>query len=87
MWDTCSHAGYMSKMVQVRNVPEELHRELKARAARAGMSLSDYLLGILRRAVERATPEEMRARLEGRERVTAAPSPAEAVRAERDTAR
>lgn len=73
----------MFKMIQVRNVPEELHRELKARAARAGMSLSDYLLGILRRAAERATPEEMRLRLEGRESVRPVPSPADAVRRQR----
>lgn len=41
----------MSKMVQIRNVPQELHRELEARAARAGMSLSGYLMGILEGAV------------------------------------
>jgi plasmid stability protein len=34
----------MKKHIQIRNVPEELHRTLKARAALAGMSLSDYLL-------------------------------------------
>ncbi|HEY5684390.1 MAG TPA: hypothetical protein VIY70_03365, partial [Acidimicrobiia bacterium] len=33
----------MSKMIQIRNVPEDIHRELKMRAARAGMSLSDFL--------------------------------------------
>jgi len=74
----------MSRMVQIRNVPEALHRELKARAARAGMSLSDYLTGILERAVERATPEEMRERLGGRTPVRPSEAPAEAVRAERD---
>jgi plasmid stability protein len=74
----------MSKMIQIRNVPDPLHRELKARAARAGMSLSDYLLGIVRRAAERATPDEMRERLAGREPVGPAEPPAEAVRAERD---
>lgn len=74
----------MSKMIQIRNVPEPLHRELKARAARAGMSLSDYLLDIVRRAAERATPEEMRERLAGREVVCPDEAPADAVRAERD---
>jgi len=34
----------MSKMIQIRNDPDELHRTLKARAAKAGMTLSDYLL-------------------------------------------
>jgi antitoxin FitA len=47
-------------MIQIRNVPENLHRELKTRAARSGMSLSDYVLAILERAAERATPDEMR---------------------------
>lgn len=56
----------MSKMVQIRNVPDELHRTLKARAAEAGLSLSDYLLSELRDAAERPTPEQMRERLERR---------------------
>jgi plasmid stability protein len=33
----------MSKMIQIRNVPDDVHRALKIRAAKAGMSLSDYL--------------------------------------------
>lgn len=74
----------MSKMIQIRNVPEPLHRELKARAARAGMSLSDYLLDIVRRAAERSTPDEMRARLVDRPPVCPDEAPADAVRAERD---
>lgn len=74
----------MGKMVQVRHVPEELHRDLKARAARAGMSLSDYLLALIRRAAERATPDEIRARLERRSPVSPSVPPAEAVRAERE---
>ena len=45
----------MSKMIQIRNVPDALHRRLKARAAEAGMSLSDYLLAELRRSAERPT--------------------------------
>ncbi len=43
----------MSKMVQIRNVPNELHRRLKSRAALAGMTLSDYLLHEIRRMAER----------------------------------
>ena len=39
----------MSVMIQIRNVPDDLHRTLKARAAKAGMSLSDYLLDEVRR--------------------------------------
>ena len=71
-------------MIQIRNVPEGLHRQLKARAAMAGMSLSDYLLGEIRHVVERPTLEELRARLRSRSPVTPEISPAQAVHAERD---
>jgi plasmid stability protein len=74
----------MSRMIQIRNVPDALHRRLKARAAMAGMSLSDYLLAEIRRAAERPTLAELRARIAARGTVTPVPSPAEAVRAERD---
>jgi len=53
----------MSRMIQVRNVPDELHAALKARAALAGQSLSEYLLGQLRRVSQHPTPEELRQRL------------------------
>ena len=56
----------MSVMVQIRNVPETLHRRLKSRAALAGMSLSDFLLNEIREIAERPTIEELRARLEHR---------------------
>ena len=72
-------------MIQLRNVPDALHRTLKARAALAGLSLSDYLLAELRQAAERPTLSELRERLHRRERVTSPPSAARAVRAERDT--
>ncbi len=81
---TCSLVVRMTKMIQVRNVPSELHRKLKVRAALAGMSLSDYLLAELRRVVEEPTPEEMRARLRGRAPVEPPESVVEALRAERD---
>jgi plasmid stability protein len=74
----------MSVMIQIRNVPGGLHRRLKARAALAGMSLSDYLLGEIRRVADRPTLEEMRARLARLSPTTPNPPPAEAVRAERD---
>lgn len=77
----------MSKMIQIRNVPDALHRKLKARAAQAGMSLSDYLLAEVRRAAERPTPEEMRARLlERRSPVSPSEPIVAAVRAERERA-
>lgn len=45
----------MSKMIQIRNVPDELHRTLKARAAREGLSLSDLLLREIAAVAERPT--------------------------------
>ena len=48
------------RMVQIRNVPDELHRKIKARAALAGMSLSDYLLLELRKTLDRPTRQELR---------------------------
>jgi plasmid stability protein len=75
----------MPIMVQIRNMPNEMHRELKARAALEGMSLSDYLLRELRHVVERPTLDEMRRRLAALEPVRRLrPSPAAAVRAERN---
>jgi plasmid stability protein len=76
----------MGIMVQIRNVPEPLHRRLKARAALAGMSLSDYLLNEVREAAERPTLDELRTRLAGRSQVDPAETSADAVRAERDRA-
>lgn len=75
----------MSTMIQIRNVPDTLHRRLKSRAALAGMSLSDYLLHQIREVAERPTIEEMRARLARRSTVTLSVDTADAVRAERDS--
>jgi len=71
-------------MVQLRHVPDALHRTLKARAAMEGRSLSDYLLQEVARAAERPTPAELRERLARRSPVNPKVPPAEAVRAERD---
>jgi antitoxin FitA len=75
----------MSVMIQIRNVPEPLHRELKARAARAGMSLSDYLLQELRKVAEVPTLEQMLERLAQRDPVTPATPAWEIIREERDS--
>ena len=75
----------MSAMIQIRNVPNELHRRLKARAALAGMTLSGYLLHEIRRVAERPSLEELRARLDQRSVATPSLPPAQAVRAERDS--
>lgn len=73
----------MSKMIQVRNIPDELYRTLKGRAALAGMSLSDFLLAEIRNVAERPTVAELRARLRRRSRALASVPAAEAVRRER----
>lgn len=75
----------MSVMVQIRNMPDDLHRKLKSRAAKAGMSLSDYLLQEIRSVAERPTMEEFRERLATRSDVALSTDPADLVRAERDS--
>jgi antitoxin FitA len=74
----------MSRMIQVRNVPDALHRSLKARAAMAGMSLSDYLLMEFREIAERPTLAELRERLHRRDAVRAQLDTARLVREERE---
>jgi hypothetical protein len=70
-------------MGQIRKMSSDLHRELKARAALEGMSLSDYLLRELRHVLDRPTLDETRKRLSGRQPIRPHPAPASAVRAER----
>ena len=74
----------MPKMIQLRNVPDALHRSLKARAAMAGMSLSDYLLAEIKEIAERPTLEELRDRLRTRKAVTVSLDTARLVREERE---
>ena len=71
-------------MVQIRNVPTELHRTFKQRAASAGMSLSDFLLMELRGIAEMPTTEEMRMRLEALPPIVFDVSPEEIVHELRD---
>jgi plasmid stability protein len=75
----------MPKMLQVRNVPDGLHRELTRRARRAGRSLTDYVEEILEREVARPPAEEVFARIAGRSPVDLGRPAAELVRAERAT--
>jgi plasmid stability protein len=79
------YVGRMATMIQQRHVPDDLHRKLKARAALAGMSLSEYLLREIRDIADRPTIAELRARLAERTPVRPRVSPARAVRAERDS--
>ncbi len=75
----------MPATIQIRNVPDELHRKLKARAALAGMSLSDYLLADIREVAARPTVDELRQRIMRRGSVAPSVPPAEAVRQERES--
>jgi antitoxin FitA len=75
----------MSKMIQLRHVPDALHRQLKARAAKSGLSLSDYLLREVRKIAEIPTLEEMRERLQGREPYQGNEIAANVLRAERNS--
>src|SRR5881396_1140534 len=74
----------MPKMIQLRHVPDHLHRTLKARAALVGLPLSDYLLQEVRRVAERPTLAELQQRLTHRTPVVSRVPPARAVRAERE---
>lgn len=71
-------------MIQIRHVPAKLHRILKARAALAGKSLSDYLLDDLKRAVEKPSMEEWLAKLRKQEPVELGDSIVEMLREDRD---
>jgi len=71
------------KTIQVRNVPDDLHRALKARAAREGTTLSDLILGELPRLAHKPTPEQILARIRERDPVPGSPA-ADLIAADRD---
>jgi len=81
----CFNLPRMGVMIQIRNVPVDLHRLLKSRAAMAGMSLSDYLLSEIREVAERPTLEEMLARLRTRPETQLSVSAADLIREDRDS--
>ena len=85
MCSTCKYAGNMAKMIQLRHVPDPLHRKLKARAALEGLSLSDYLVREIQRVAEQPTPEELKERLARRTPVVPRIRPAEVIRFERES--
>ena len=74
----------MSKMIQIRNVPDEIHGTIKSRAARSGMSLSDYLLRELWKITQRPSPEEFMVRLHTRDRVNLDSEIVDIIRRERN---
>lgn len=71
-------------MIQVRNVPEAMHRRLKARAAMEGVSMSRYVMSVIERALERPSRQEVLAAIRRQPPVTLDQSPAEVLRAARD---
>ena len=73
-------------MIQIRNVPDVLHRKLKTRAAAAGKSLSEYLLAEIGRIAALPTREEMLARIHSRSRVDLKVPAADVIRRERESA-
>lgn len=75
----------MSIMIQIRHVPDETHRKLKARAALEGLSLSDFLLREIQTLAGRPSVAELQARLASRVPVKIRVSAARAVRAGRDS--
>ena len=78
----------MSKMIQIRNVPDELHRTLKVRAASTSMSLSDYLLTELREIADKPTLQEWVAEVRADPPIDIALEPgeiAELIRRDRDS--
>lgn len=76
----------MPKMIQIRNVPDDVHRKIKTRAAQSGMTLSDYLLAEIERMAALPTRDEMIARLHARTRVRLKTPAAEIIRKERESA-
>ena len=78
------HVMHMSKMIQLRNVPDALHRKLRTRAALAGMSMSDYLQGEFARLAEQLTVSELREQLAALEPVVVSETAADILRRARN---
>lgn len=70
----------MGVLVQVRDVPDEVHRVLKARAAAEGVSLSEFLRGTLERAAATPTVDELSSRLDALAPITLDEPPAATIR-------
>jgi len=69
MQSTCNYAYRMSTMIQIRHVPDSLHRKLKVRAATEGLSLSDYVLRQVKQAANQPTMAEILERISRQSRV------------------
>ena len=84
MLGTCIHHISMGSMIQIRHVPENVHRKLKSKAALEGLSLSEYLLREVQALADRPSVAELQARLASRPVVRPQQSMAKAVRSERN---
>lgn len=84
MRGACNHTKDMSKMIQIRDVPDEVHSQLKARAAHEGMSLSEFLKREITRTVERPTISEWFERVRESKPIVTKQSAAELIRELRD---
>lgn len=83
MCKACANV-YCMAHIQIRNVPEALHRKLKVRAAEAGMTLSDYLLREVERAADRPTIAELTERVRSRNLARSQTPAAELIREDRN---
>jgi hypothetical protein len=86
MLSTCDNVFHMSKMIQIRNVPDDLHRKLKIRAAERGLSLSDYLRIEIEEIADLPTLEEWVARVRRQPPVDLGETPAATIRRFREGA-
>jgi antitoxin FitA len=84
MRNACDYANCMSVNIQIRNVPSELHRKAKARAAMKGMSLSEFVLRELGKALEKPTREDFLKRIAAYPEMELSPGPADMIREERE---
>jgi plasmid stability protein len=80
MWIACLHVPDMSKMIQIRNVPDEVHKALKIRATKEGMSLSDFLRREVTKVAGTLTVQEVLERARRRGPVELDEDPAETIR-------
>ena len=85
MKNSCFHTFFMSTMIQIRNVPESLHRRLKARAALEGISMSRYVLREVERALERPSRRELLEAIRSQPVISLERSPADILREERES--
>lgn len=84
MCDACDNVLHMSKMIQVRNVPDDTHRALKIRAAQVGLTLSDYLLREIEQVAGLPSIEELTERIRRRGPARPRQSSAAVIRRQRD---